>query len=215
MSESIVQESLGEQIADQLRRKIWNRELQFGERLLESELSNNFDVSRSTIREALKILEYEEMVISKARKGTYVSPFSEKDWKEIIELRTLIEAHAFVQALPQLNEGHFEKLYAILEQMKEQLNNSNWSKLFDLDMNFHSYVVNLSGNSRIIKIYDSIQVQIRTVLLHLDEYYSSPQVFYQEHKDLLEALQTNDKDIVRRGVKNHIEYVEEQLIAEH
>ncbi|MGM8213210.1 GntR family transcriptional regulator, partial [Virgibacillus sp. W0430] len=158
MDRPILQEPLGELIAEQLRRKIWNRELTFGERLLESELSEEYDVSRSTIREALKILEYEEMVISKARKGTYVAPFSEKDWKEIIELRTLIEAHAFVKAVPQLNEEHFKNIIHVVDQMKEHSNDKNWNKLFDLDMQFHSYIVNLSGNSRIIKIYNSIQV---------------------------------------------------------
>src|SRR5690625_5071168 len=171
MNDSILQEPLGEIIADKLRRKIWNRELQFGERLLENDLSEEFNVSRSTIREALKILEYEVMVISKARKGTYVALFSKKDWKEIIELRTLIEAHAFVLAIPQLNTDHFSQLHSVLEEMKEQSANQNWNDLFDLDMKFHGYVVNLSGNSRIVKIYESIQVQIRTFLLHLNDYY--------------------------------------------
>src|SRR5690625_1715320 len=133
MNEPILQEPLGEIIADKLRRKIWNRELQFGERLLESDLSNEYDVSRSTIREALKILEYEEMVVSKARKGTYVAPFSKKDWKEIIELRALIESHAFVLAIPQLNTDHFSQLYKILEEMKKQSDNQSWNDLFDLD----------------------------------------------------------------------------------
>lgn len=213
MNEPILQEPLGEIIADKLRRKIWNRELQFGERLLESDLSNEYDVSRSTIREALKILEYEEMVVSKARKGTYVAPFSKKDWKEIIELRALIESHAFVLAIPQLNTDHFSQLYKILEEMKKQSDNQSWNDLFDLDMKFHSYVVNLSGNSRIIKIYNSIQVQIRTFLLLLNDYYSSTTVFYNEHKELMEALLSKNPKLVDESVRKHIEYVEEQWIA--
>lgn len=212
MSDLILQEPLGELIADQLRRSIWNKEVQFGERLLESELSDKFDVSRSTVREALKILEYEEMVISKARKGTYVSLFSKKDWKEIIELRTLVETHAFIRALTHLDESHFEKLSDILRRMKIETDKKNWNDLFDLDMEFHGYVVKLSGNSRVTKIYDSIQVQIRTFLLYLDRYYSSHQSFYNEHKELLDALLTKDPKIVSAAVQNHIEFVEEQFL---
>src|SRR5690625_3343260 len=94
----ILQQPLSELIAVQLRKKIWNNELLFGERLLETELAEQFDVSRSTIREALRILEIEELVVSKARKGTYVATFSEQDIAEIIELRMIIESREIGRA---------------------------------------------------------------------------------------------------------------------
>ncbi|MBO1002991.1 GntR family transcriptional regulator [Pseudogracilibacillus auburnensis] len=214
MSHHIAKESLGELVAEQLRRSIWNREFEFGERLIESDLSEKFDVSRNTIRDALKILEYEEMVISKPRKGTYVSQFSKNDWQEIIELRSMVESFAFVKALPYLEEQHFQDLETILEQMKVQTENQNWSDLFDLDMKFHRYVLNMSGNSRVIKLYDSIQVQIRTFLLHLDKYYSSHQSFYDEQKELLDALKTKNPKIVDEKIRTHIEYVEGQFLGD-
>lgn len=208
----IVQKPLSELIAEQLKRQIWNQEAQFGERLLESELADYFEVSRSTIREALRILENEELVVSKARKGTYVAEFSKKDRGEIIELRTLLEAHAFRQATAHLEEKHFDELEHIMEDMKEEARKENWSKLFDLDMQFHSYVVQLSDNSRLIKIYDSIQVQIRTLLVHLDQYYSSHDAFYEEHKQLLDALKTEDPEKVTKQVHDHIVFIGEKLI---
>ncbi|SEP84286.1 transcriptional regulator, GntR family [Virgibacillus subterraneus] len=209
----IVQKPLSQLIADQLKRKIWNEEIQFGERLLETDLAESFDVSRSTIREALKILEIEELVISQARKGTYVADFTEQDLDEIIELRTLIESQAFTQAIKSLEKKHIEFLEQIIEQMKEKADEKDWNELFDLDMQFHSYVVNLCGNSRIIKIYDSLQVQIRTFLMHLDQYYSSFQAFYDEHKELLKALVSRDVHTVNESVKNHIAYVEAHLLG--
>src|SRR5699024_4598794 len=99
---SIVQKPLSELIAEKLKHKIWNQEVQFGERLLENDLAAYFDVSRSTLREALRILENESLIISKARKGTYVAEFSKKDRDEIVELRALLEAHAFRQATAHL-----------------------------------------------------------------------------------------------------------------
>ncbi|MFB4168501.1 GntR family transcriptional regulator [Virgibacillus sp. JSM 102003] len=209
----IVQKPLSQLIADQLKRKIWNEEIQFGERLLETDLAESFDVSRSTIREALKILEIEELVISQARKGTYVADFTEQDLAEIIELRTLIESQAFTQAIKGLEKKHIEVLEQIVEQMKVKADEKDWNGLFDLDMQFHSYVVNLCGNSRIIKIYDSLQVQIRTFLMHLDQYYSSFQSFYDEHKELLRALVSRDVHTVNESVKNHIAYVEAHLLG--
>ncbi|MFC4557679.1 GntR family transcriptional regulator [Virgibacillus kekensis] len=211
--DTILQKPLSELIADQLKKRIWNEEMQFGERLLETELAETYDVSRSTIREALKILEIEELVVSKARKGTYVANFTEQDVNEIIELRTLIEAQAFTKAVSRLEKEHIEKLDSILAEMKKRVADKDWNGLFDLDMKFHSYVVGLCGNSRIIKIYDSLQVQIRTFLMHLDKYYSSVESFYQEHADLLEALKSRNVMHVNRQVKDHIEYVEEKLLG--
>src|SRR5690625_4318336 len=115
----IVQKPLSELIADELKRRIWNKELEYGERLLETELAEVYDVSRSTIREALRILESEELIISKARKGTYVATFTKKDLQEINELRILLEAGAFLQALPKLEKKHFKELEKIIGKMKE------------------------------------------------------------------------------------------------
>ncbi|WP_174614366.1 GntR family transcriptional regulator [Virgibacillus ihumii] len=209
----IVQKPLSELIADQLKKEIWNESIKFGDRLLETDLSERFDVSRSTIREAFKILETEELIVSKARKGTYVTDFTEQDLNEIIELRTLIESQAFKKAMPKLDEQQLEKLKKITEQMKRKADEHDWNGLFDLDMEFHSFVVNLCGNARIVRIYNSLQVQIRTVLMHLDQYYSSPQSFYREHEELLQTLMSKDKHALEQRVSNHIEYVEEKLLG--
>lgn len=210
---SLIQKPLSELIADEIKQWIWNKDLDYGERLLETDLAEKFDVSRSTIREAFKILEGEELIISKARKGTYVATFTEKDLVEINELRTLLEARAFLQALPKLEDKHFDDLEAIIERMKQGVKRKDWNELFNLDMTFHRYLMDLSDNSRILKIYDSLQVQIRTALMHLDEYYSSFDAFYQEHKELLDILKTKDADKVKESIINHIGYVEEKLLG--
>lgn len=215
MNDTVLQEPLSHIIAEHLRQRIWSKDIHFGDRLVESDLAEEFDVSRSTIREALRILEHEELVMNKARKGTYVATFSKHDVEEIIELRTLLETEAFMQALPHLEEQHFKTLNQMTEQMKVKADEENWNDLFDLDMQFHGYIVHLCSNSRIIKIYNSLQIQIRTYLVHLDQYYSSFQSFHKEHVDLLAALLTKDSEIVKEKVKNHITYVEENLLGVH
>ena len=212
MNSSIKSELLGELVANEIRKSIWSKELEFGQRLIENDLSEKYEVSRSTIRDALKILEFEELVISKPRKGTYIAYFTNKDWREIIELRTVVEAYAFVKALPNLNSERLNELEAILEDMRINSINGNWKNLFDLDMKFHSYIVNLSRNSRVIRIYESIQVQIRTFLVNLDQYYSSHQSFYEEQKELYDTLLTKDPELIDKKIRVHIEYVEGKLL---
>ena len=101
----------------------------------------------------------------------------------------------------------------ILEEMRVNTINESWRNLFDLDMKFHSYVVNLSGNSRVIRIYESIQVQIRTFLVNLDKYYSNHQSFYEEQKELFETMLTKDPELIDKKIRIHIEYVEGKLLA--
>ena len=213
MKSNIIKGSLGEIIAEELRRSIWKREIGFGERLIENELSAKYDVSRNVIRDALKILENDGMVVIEPRKGTYVSDFSDEDWKEIIDLRLMVESYAFLKALPHLENPEFIELQSILDKMKYKDSVEDWMDLFDLDMKFHSYIVSLSGNSRIIKLYESIKVQIRTFLLYLDEYYTSPRAFYEEQEELMKALLTKEPKIVENKIHTHIKYVEGKFLG--
>jgi len=206
--DSLLQRPLGEIVAEHLRQEIWNKDIQFGERLIEADLADRFDISRSTVREALKILEQEELVISKARKGTFVSTFTKKDLDELKEVRTLVEEASFVKALDYLTEEDYAYLEEIINKMGEKAKSTDWKSLFDLDMEFHHYVVSKCENARIIRIYESIQVQIRVYIGHLDQYYSSPEVFYQEHKDLYDVLLNKDSDLIKKQVNHHIAYVE-------
>lgn len=208
----IVRKSLGEIIANHLKQDIYNQKIKFGERLIEADLAERFDVSRSTIRESLKILEQEELVISKSRKGTFVSEFTEQDLDEMTELRLIIEPKAFMNALSRMEIKNFQELEQIIEKMKMKAEDGNWNALFDLDMQFHQYVINMCGNSRIIKIYESINVQIRVYLAHLDQYYSNPMSFYHEHRELLGTLSKKDASLIEQKITKHITYVEEKLL---
>ncbi len=206
-------QSLRELIADQIKKGIWNKEFPLGERLIETELSQMFDVSRSTIREAFKILEIEGLLISIPRKGTYITEFTTKDVEEIIELRTMIESRAFMYALPHLTEEHFQHLETITKQMKKEAKLKNWQALFDLDMEFHRYVVHKSEHSRMIDLYHSLHVQIRTVMIYFDQLYSSYAAIYREHVDLLQALKTKDALLVQKCVYDHMDYVEKHFLG--
>jgi DNA-binding GntR family transcriptional regulator len=209
---SLYKKPLSEVIAEIIKEDIHQRKLKLGDRLVEADLAERFEVSRSTIREALKILEQEHLVFSEGRKGTFIADFTREDMDELIEVRMILEAKAFVKALPHLKEEHFKKLSNILEEMKQAGEKEDWYRLFDLDMEFHQYVIELCGNSRIIQIYESIQVQIRVYLAHLDQYYSSAMAYYEEHKELYDILLEKDPERVEKQTIHHIEYVEEKIL---
>lgn len=214
-TDHVIKKSLNIIIANRLKEDIWNRQILLGERLIESELAKRFDVGRSTIREALIMLEQKGLIISKARRGTYVTQFSKQDIKEIIDLRILIETNAFINSLPSLKDHQFHDLESILKEIEHSVEKKDWTILFDLDMKFHSYVVNLCGNSRMIKIYNSTQAQTRAYLGYIDQYYSSHQAFYREHLDLFKVLKQKNINLLKKQLKCHIKYAETTLIYAH
>ncbi len=202
---ALKQKSLSEIIANEIRHRIWNGEIDFGERLIESYLATEFDVSRSSLREAFQMLEFEGLVQNKARKGTFVVTFTEEDMKEISEARSILESTAFMNAVRRFSKEDYEHLIQIVEHMREYTQKADWTKVFDLDMEFHLYVVNLCNNTRIIRLYDIIQVQIRTLMSRLVPFYEKdPEMFYAEHLELVEALNSRDVTIIKETVIKHI-----------
>lgn len=202
---SVKQEPLSEIIANEIRHRIWEGQIGFGERLLESQLATEFDVSRSSLREAIHILEFEGLIQNRLRRGTFVSTFTEEDMKEVTEVRSILETKAFINAVSSMGEEDFNHLKSITESMKENTEKGNWTIVFNLDMEFHLYVVSLSNNTRIQKLYDIIQVQIRTLMSNLVPYYEKNlNLFYEEHLELIEVLASKDPLKVEKVVEKHI-----------
>jgi len=203
--------SLGEVVADEIRRRIWSKEFNFGDRLIEADLATQMGISRSSLREAFQILEHEGLIDNVARKGTFIREFNKKDLDEIKEVRMLIEVPAVVQTVSTITDKDYEHLERILDLMKLEIKEENWYELFDLDMQFHHYLISLSDNSRIHSIYNVIVVQIRTFLSLLSDYYlDRKEIFYEEHKELLEAIRSGDKELVEKVAIAHIKHVEIQ-----
>jgi len=168
-------------------------------------------ISRSSLREAFQILEHEGLIDNVARKGTFIREFNKKDLDEIKEVRMLIEVPAVVQTVSTITDKDYEHLERILDLMKLEIKEENWYELFDLDMQFHHYLISLSDNSRIHSIYNVIVVQIRTFLSLLSDYYlDRKEIFYEEHKELLEAIRSGDKELVEKVAIAHIKHVEIQ-----
>lgn len=205
--------TLGETVANLIKKSIWNQEYKLGERLLEKDQAEKFNVSRSTIREAFTILEIQGLIVNKARKGTYVAHFTEQDLKELIELRILIEESAVIKALPLMQETDFDELSAILDEMKKQIEIEDWYELFNLDLDFHRTIVNCCGNSRIIKIFEVNQIEMRTYVGYLAESYANPEDLYEEHLNIFNLLKLKDETKVVEKIKYHITYAEEKLLG--
>lgn len=202
---NVIQPPLSEIVANELKRRIWEGEIEFGDRLMEPDLSADLGVSRSSLREALQLLEHEGLVVSAPRRGTFVNKFEKKDLQDIYEARLFIEVYAFERAIGNMKEEHINELEAKVRLMEAKVKDDKPDELLNLDLELHEYVVNLCDNAIMIKFYSLILIQIRTFLSRLSDHYSNLESLYLEHKELLEIIKTRDEKLVKQKVIEHIE----------
>ena len=138
------------------------------------------------------------------RKGTFVATFTEKDLHAIYEARVLLEVFAFVNAIPQIKDRDLRHLESILKSMHEQIHLEKWNELLNLDLEFHAYIVNLCQNDRIIKFYNTIQIQILTLLTRLSDHVDR-RTFYNDHFELLEVIKSRNPILIEQQVREHIQ----------
>ncbi|MHA6250832.1 GntR family transcriptional regulator [Oceanobacillus sp. CAU 1775] len=213
LTSRINHQSLSEAIAIEIAHSIWKKELVPGERILEIELTSQYGISRNALRESLKILELEKLIITKNQKGSYVNKFTKKDAQEVQEIRLLLEGPALIQASKNLTEENERELEYILERLKQSIDQNDWFEAFNVDRDFHWYLINQCNNSRIIDIYYTLLVQIRSFLAETHHYHEDQKdLHYERHVDLYEAVKGKDEKTIIRTIESHIKFCETKVV---
>ena len=138
---------LREIVSDALRQAIRDGLLPPGERLMEIPLAEELGVSRTPIREAIRILEQEGLVVMIPRRGTYVADMSLKDVTEVFELRSILEELAAELAAERITNEEIEALEQHLVEIGNYMNENNLDKVVQADILFHEilYKAHQSG----------------------------------------------------------------------
>jgi len=137
---------LGRRIAAVIRQAIFEQRLKPGDRIRETQLSKELNVSRTPIREALRYLEQEGLVQRNSFHSAYVSSMSESDMRKAFRIRAVLEALALEDARPHLKPSDRNALEKYLEAMRSAAKEHNLSDFNRNDMSFHKYIWKLSGD---------------------------------------------------------------------
>ncbi len=160
------QRTLSDFVADQLRQAILSDKIQPGQRLVEQELAENLKTSRGPVRDALKMLESEGLIMRQSHRGAFVAELKPEDVVEIYTLREAVENLAIRFAIRKATDEQIDELSKIVYQM-EQLAQRDYTQLeaTDLDMEFHYTLCKISGHTRLLNTWVAMSAQIRLVLL--------------------------------------------------
>lgn len=193
------------QAVDYLRDLILTGSYKMGEKIVESALAKELELSRSTIRMALNTLSHEGLVVQKPYVGWQVIEIDEHDVWEIYHLRIAIESRSAWLAATKIDEDGKAKLRQLInefiEEAKSNLISTQRKSKFELE--FHSLIVSLSDNGRLMEIYRKVSNQMLLFFnIDLDSY--DPQSIVAAHQPLVDAICNNDPQSAAIHAEQHI-----------
>jgi DNA-binding GntR family transcriptional regulator len=201
-------------IADQLREQIVQGMFRPGEQINESVLASQLRTSRGPVREALQRLSQEGILVSRRNRGVFVLELATDDIREIYAVREAVEstaADALLDAGEEQIEDTCQALKATISDMAKQVAVSDWQAIARLDMQFHTSFVAGAGNTRLIRIYETLAAESRMCILNLAVAYPRFDVLVQEHQNILDLLEAGDREALHKAIKRHMESAVEDL----
>ena len=141
---SLAPRALYQEVAELLRQRIFKRELEPGSWIDEMKLAEEYGISRTPLREALKVLAAEGLVTMKVRRGAYVTEVSEKDLADVYHLLSLLESDAAGVVAERATDAQLKELQALHKELEAAVGNRD--KFFAINERFHMRLLEIAGN---------------------------------------------------------------------
>lgn len=165
----IAHPTLSDRVYQLLRLSIEQRDLDAGTRLVDSEIAARYNVSRTPVREAINRLSAEGLVTIIPRRGAFVVGLSPKDIADLYSVREVLEVLAVQSAVPLLTDADIDYLDSLIQQSRSAVKKKDYSRYFEIDRQFHDFIVEKSDNGRLIELYSLIDSSIQVSRwLHCD-----------------------------------------------
>ncbi len=205
MTTSTPSEPRGQQVIEAVRTAIISGRFEPGDRLIESALSAEFGTSRGPVREALRQLENEGLVMSFPYRGAVVLGVSDEEVHEVlIPIRLTLERYSFVRAIATMTDKDFAELGKQIWLLEQAGKANDLIKLVEADLGFHEIVIAASGQLHTMQIWRTIWPRIRAYFYRYERHRPFEETV-EEHRELLAALQTRDPETVVAQLERHID----------
>lgn len=197
-----------------LRRAIINGDFEPGERLMEITLAKKLGVSRTPVREAIRMLELEGLVVMIPRRGAEVARITIKDLKDSLEVRLAIEELAVSLACERITEEEKRQLLRINADFQMLILNKKVPDIVEGDVRFHDIIFEATKNRRLISTAHSLQEQVYRYRVEYVKDFSYHDVLVEEHDEITKAIINGDKDTAIEIMRKHI-YNQELIVIQN
>ncbi|MEJ5988651.1 GntR family transcriptional regulator [Ramlibacter sp. PS3R-8] len=198
---SLAPRALYEEVAELLRQRIFRRELEPGSWIDEVKLSQEYGISRTPLREALKVLAAEGLVTMKVRRGAYVTEVSDQDLTEVYHLLSLLESDAAAAVATRASDAELKELQKLHRELEGAVRDRE--RFFALNESFHLRLLELAGNrwrnQMVADLRKVMKLNRHNSLLKAGRVEES----LQEHRAVMDALAVRDAEGVRLRMQEH------------
>jgi DNA-binding GntR family transcriptional regulator len=196
-----------------LRDSIFSGSLKPGEKLHEKDLCERLGVSRTPVREAIRMLEAEGLVESIPNKGSRVAEISISDVINIYELRINLESMATRKAVPHVTKQVLSQLQSIQSKLSDAVNINEWNEVDYLNQQFHSLLFSAGTNDRLITLVEQLSNYGHMMTISAFAIPGRAQQVVQEHNDILQAVVEGDAEKAGSLMQKHLEVARDNLLA--
>ncbi len=193
------------QIFERLRQDILEDKYKKGHSLVEQKLANEFGVSRTPIREAIRQLELDGLVESIPNRGVFVIGISRKDIEDIYQIRKRIEGLAAYWAVEKITLDEMEELKNIYDLMEFYTDKGNIDQVALLNTGFHEVIINAARSKYLKIVLTNFQAYIKWARHASISAEGRAIAALKEHKKIVEAFQNRDKDGAEKAIMEHID----------
>lgn len=197
-----------------LRKAILTGKLKPGERLMEVHLANRLGVSRTPIREAIRKLELEGLVIMIPRRGAEVARITEKSLKDVLEVRRALDALSVELACDRITSEDTKRLWEACQEFERAARGKDAAVIAKADVALHDIIVEATGNLRLQQLVNNLAEQMyRYRFVYIKEE-SRHDNLVAEHREIYESIAARDKERAAKAAKIHIDNQEKAVIRQ-
>lgn len=196
-----------------LRNAIVHGEFEPGERLMEVTIANRLGVSRTPVREAIRMLELEGLVVMIPRRGAEVARITEKDLRDALEIRMALEELAVDLACRRITAEGKNKLKQACIRFREAISSKLVPSIVDADVRFHDVIFDATNNPRLISLAQNLREQVYRYRVEYVKDFGYHDNLVSEHDDITNAILAGNIENARNIMRMHI-YNQEQIVID-
>jgi DNA-binding GntR family transcriptional regulator len=200
----IARSALYEEVAERLRTRIYAHELPPGSWIDEQALADTFGISRTPMREALKVLAGEGLVRLEPRRGCYVAQLSEQDLDEIFPVMALLEGRVAWEAASRMKDADLVRLEKIHAALEKSAAANDTDRFFELNQEFHSMLQDLAGNRWLKQMIDDARKVLKLTRRDSLRLEGRLRQSLSEHARILDALRKRDAAAASAAMHDHL-----------
>jgi DNA-binding GntR family transcriptional regulator len=194
--------ALYEEVAELLRQRIFARSLQPGEWIDELKIAADYGISRTPLREALKVLATEGLITMKVRRGAYVTEVSEQDARQVFHLLALLEGDAAATVAQHASDAELAELERLHQQLEAA--SKNRERFFTINEQFHMRLLELAANRWQIQMVQDLR-KVMKLNRHQSLLKSGRlQESLEEHREIIAALLARKGARAQAAMRAHI-----------